>query len=188
MKYYQNQVERTRNFNETELPNYALGLVCEAGEFGDMVKKHLYQGHTLDLDKCKEELGDVLWYLANICNVLNIDLAEVAKGNVEKLKKRYPNGFSKSDSINRDKKIKIDFFSKLELIKYETVEDIENRYNNVHINEGDYVKTDEFDCLNTNTVYKVSHVLDTGVDRFISLYGCGDIEFKAELFRKVEVK
>lgn len=98
---HQKLVQRTRNNNETELPNYALGLVCEAGEFGDMVKKHLYQGHKLDIDKCAEELGDVLWYLANICNVLDIDLAEVAKGNVEKLKKRYPEGFSKNDSVKR---------------------------------------------------------------------------------------
>lgn len=98
---HQELVQRTRNNNETELPNYALGLVCEAGEFGDMVKKYLYQGHALYLNKCKEELGDVLWYLANICNVLNIDLAEVAKGNVEKLKKRYPNGFGEEYSVNR---------------------------------------------------------------------------------------
>ena len=100
-KDHQELVQRTRNNNETELPNYTLGLVCEAGEFGDMIKKHLYQGHALDLNKCAEELGDVLWYLANICNVLNIDLAEVAKGNVEKLKKRYPEGFSKNDSVKR---------------------------------------------------------------------------------------
>lgn len=98
---YQNQVQRTRNLDDTELSNYALGLVCESGECGDIIKKHLFQGHELNIDEIKKELGDTLWYMANLCNVIGINLEDVAKENVEKLLKRYPNGFSKSDSVNR---------------------------------------------------------------------------------------
>lgn len=98
---YQKEVQRTRSFNDTELINYTLGLVCEAGEFGDMIKKHLFHSHDLDVEEIKKELGDVMWYLSNICNVLDIELGDVATGNIEKLKKRYPNGFSVKDSINR---------------------------------------------------------------------------------------
>ncbi|MGL5345841.1 MAG: nucleoside triphosphate pyrophosphohydrolase family protein [Peptostreptococcaceae bacterium] len=100
-KEYQNQVQRTRSFNESELTNYTLGLVCEAGEFGDIIKKHLYHNHELDVEEVVKELGDVMWYLSNICNVLDIQLSDVATGNIDKLKKRYPNGFSSEDSINR---------------------------------------------------------------------------------------
>lgn len=96
---YQDQIQRTRGFNDTELANYTLGLVCEAGEVGDIIKKHLYHGHELDENKLKSELGDVLWYLGNICNVLDIKLEDVASKNIKKLKERYPNGFSQEDSI-----------------------------------------------------------------------------------------
>lgn len=111
MKYlgmieYQELVERTRNYNDTELSNYTLGLVCEAGEFGDIIKKHIYHGHDLDLDKVKSELGDVMWYLSNICNVLDISLEDVAMKNIEKLKNRYPDGFDNNKSINRIEYIK----------------------------------------------------------------------------------
>lgn len=104
MNEYQKQVERTRNYDNTELANYTLGLVCEAGEVGDIIKKHIYHQHDLDKEKIISELGDVMWYLNNICNVLDISIEEVAKSNIEKLIRRYPNGFSKNDSINRDNK------------------------------------------------------------------------------------
>ncbi|MGL5616797.1 MAG: nucleoside triphosphate pyrophosphohydrolase family protein [Sarcina sp.] len=100
-KEYQEKIEKTRNFKDTELANYALGLVCEAGEAGDILKKHLYHGHSLDLEKLKLELGDVMWYLGNLCNLLNIDLEEVAEKNIEKLEKRYPKGFSEKESRER---------------------------------------------------------------------------------------
>ncbi|MGL5313599.1 MAG: nucleoside triphosphate pyrophosphohydrolase family protein [Peptostreptococcaceae bacterium] len=98
---YQKKVQRTRSFNESELANYTLGLVCEAGEFGDIIKKHLFHNHDLNLEEVKKELGDVMWYLSNICNVLDIELSDIATINIEKLQKRYPNGFSPEDSINR---------------------------------------------------------------------------------------
>ena len=101
---YQDKASITRsksNMRNFELSNYALGLVCEAGEAGDIIKKVVYHGHDLDEQELKKELGDVLWYLSNICNVLGYSLEDIAKMNIEKLKKRYPNGFNTKDSVNR---------------------------------------------------------------------------------------
>lgn len=98
---YQVAANIFRNTNADEVANYALGMVCEAGEVGDILKKHIFHGHTLNTNELIKEMGDTLWYMTNLCTVLDIDLEEVALQNIKKLKERYPNGFSKNDSINR---------------------------------------------------------------------------------------
>lgn len=83
---------------------YALGLVSEAGELSDLVKKNVAHGHPIttgDRDKLVKELGDVFWYLSQIAREYGILLSEVAKTNILKLRARYPHGFSIGDSINR---------------------------------------------------------------------------------------
>lgn len=82
----------------------ALGLAGEAGEFCDLVKKHVAQGHPLDENKLREELGDVLWYVALASIVLMVPLSKVARENIEKLWKRYPHGFSAEASMRREDK------------------------------------------------------------------------------------
>lgn len=84
------------------LINAVMGLCGESGEAIDIVKKHLHQGHELDKDKLIKELGDIAWYLAEACFALNIDLETVLTLNIDKLKKRYPEGFDVSKSINRN--------------------------------------------------------------------------------------
>ena len=84
-----------------KLLNGVMGLNGEAGECIDIVKKTLFQGHELDNGKLKDELSDVMWYVALICTALNINLEDVMIYNIEKLKKRYPNGFESEKSINR---------------------------------------------------------------------------------------
>lgn len=79
----------------------ALGLAGEVGELVDMVKKYSYHGHELEFTEAVKELGDVYWYLHNIMNELNIDHEKVMEKNIEKLMKRYPNGFSEADSQRR---------------------------------------------------------------------------------------
>lgn len=69
-----------------------LGLVGEAGEVAEKIKKVL-RDHKGIIDKerreeLKKELGDVLWYLAQIATELNISLEEIAKENLKKLKSR----------------------------------------------------------------------------------------------------
>lgn len=77
------------------------GLNGEAGECIDILKKVEFQGHAFDPMKLVDELGDVLWYIAQTATGLNITLEDVAQHNVEKLKKRYPNGFDVERSIHR---------------------------------------------------------------------------------------
>jgi len=80
----------------------ALGLNGEAGECADIVKKTVFGGHPLDREKLMLEIGDVLWYVAEMAHGLNITMDEVMKRNIEKLEKRYPKGhFTTQDSLAR---------------------------------------------------------------------------------------
>lgn len=81
----------------------AMGLCGESGEVIDLIKKHLAQGHELNKEKIIEELGDVAWYLAELAYALDVDLETILTKNIEKLKKRYPDGFDSNKSINREK-------------------------------------------------------------------------------------
>ncbi len=83
------------------LINGVMGLCGESGEVIDLVKKHLSHGHPLNKERIIEELGDVAWYIAEIATVLGVELEDVLAGNIEKLKRRYPDGFSSEASINR---------------------------------------------------------------------------------------
>jgi NTP pyrophosphatase (non-canonical NTP hydrolase) len=83
------------------LLNGVMGLCGEAGECIDVVKKHLFQGHELDRAKLIDEAGDCLWYLAVLASALDVPLADIAGGNVDKLKKRYPDGFEAEKSVCR---------------------------------------------------------------------------------------
>jgi NTP pyrophosphatase (non-canonical NTP hydrolase) len=86
---------------ERRLMVAALGLAGEAGEFANLVKKMTAHGHSFDPEPLKDELGDVLWYLAEAATAAGLDLNEIAQENVEKLLKRYPKGFNQESSINR---------------------------------------------------------------------------------------
>ena len=83
------------------LINGVMGLCGESGEVIDVVKKWLAQGHELNREKILAELGDVAWYLAEVAYALDTPLEEVLEGNINKLKKRYPEGFDTDKSINR---------------------------------------------------------------------------------------
>ena len=87
--------------NTEHLINGVMGLWGESGECIDIVKKHTFQGHELDREHLLEEIGDVAWYLAVIAHSLNASLDDALVANIEKLKKRYPNGFEAERSINR---------------------------------------------------------------------------------------
>jgi NTP pyrophosphatase (non-canonical NTP hydrolase) len=81
----------------------ALGLAGEAGEFANLVKKLTAHGHTdITPEVLADELGDVLWYLAEAATACGLELDYVAKENVHKLQERYPEGFSEERSINRN--------------------------------------------------------------------------------------
>lgn len=82
--------------------NYALGLVCEAGEVGDAIKKEVFHGHDVDREKKIDELSDVLHYYQGLLQMYQITLEEIMEYNINKLKKRYPDGFSQEASRNRE--------------------------------------------------------------------------------------
>ena len=84
------------------LINGVMGLCGESGEAIDIVKKWLAQGHELDREKLAKELGDIAWYLAETAYALDLPLEEIFKANIEKLKKRFPDGFDTKRSIHRD--------------------------------------------------------------------------------------
>ena len=101
---YQDLAKRTMNLEldrQEMIFNGLLGLAGEVGEIHDYYKKHKFQGHQLVVDHVKEELGDVMWYIALMCEALYLNLDDVMYDNIEKLKKRYPDGFSVERSINR---------------------------------------------------------------------------------------
>lgn len=84
------------------ITNGVLGLAGEVGECCDIVKKYKYQGHELDKAHLKDELGDVLWYIAETASGLGLTLEEVAQYNLDKLHKRFHgNHFNVNDSLNR---------------------------------------------------------------------------------------
>jgi NTP pyrophosphatase (non-canonical NTP hydrolase) len=104
---YQQLAERTaRATTDTRerLTNFSMGLVGETGEVVDCIKKILYHGHDLDLnrDKLKIELGDLMWYVATLATTAGLSLEEIAVANIEKLKTRYPEGFSEERSKHRE--------------------------------------------------------------------------------------
>ena len=83
------------------LINGVMGLCGESGEAIDIVKKHLHQGHELDKEKLAKELGDIAWYLAETAWALDIPLEQILQGNIDKLKRRFPEGFSTERSVMR---------------------------------------------------------------------------------------
>jgi len=83
------------------LINGVMGLCGESGEAIDIVKKWLAQGHELDREKLAKELGDIAWYLAETAWALDLSLETIFQGNLEKLRKRYPEGFDSERSVNR---------------------------------------------------------------------------------------
>ncbi len=95
------QANALRTAGDDSLAVATLGLVGEAGEVADIVKKHLGHGHHLDNEAMAHELGDVLWYIAVMAANLGYTMSDVARMNIDKLKLRYPQGFSTERSINR---------------------------------------------------------------------------------------
>ncbi|MBQ6876191.1 MAG: nucleoside triphosphate pyrophosphohydrolase family protein [Lachnospiraceae bacterium] len=83
------------------LINGVMGLCGESGEAIDLVKKHLAQGHELNKEQLAKELGDIAWYLAETATAIGYPLEEILQMNIDKLKKRYPDGFAVERSVNR---------------------------------------------------------------------------------------
>lgn len=103
-EYFQN-TERTRSLlSDKQLDNIhmALGLVTEAGELADVFKKNLAYNKNIDWINVQEEIGDLLWYIAGLCNINGFDLEAILQNNIDKLRTRYPEKFTSQDAIERN--------------------------------------------------------------------------------------
>ena len=101
---YQKLAERTirEGHSLTSLEYHALhGMVGEIGELHSLYQK-AYQGHEWDDEHAKKEMGDLLWFIAEYCTANGWWLEDVMQLNIDKLKARYPSGFSAERSLNRE--------------------------------------------------------------------------------------
>lgn len=93
------------NTEQAELLHAAMGLVTESGELMDALKKNIIYGKDIDVANVNEELGDLYWYIAIVHRYLidkGILPTDTLNTNIEKLRKRYPEGFTSFDALNRD--------------------------------------------------------------------------------------
>lgn len=97
IKEYQNAAKiavQNHDNEKDEIPHWVIGLTEEAGEVASLVKHKYYNNDDVSLERIAEELGDVLWYIAAICNGLHIDMEKVAELNCAKLASRYNGEYS----------------------------------------------------------------------------------------------
>jgi len=93
---------RLTDISTIRLLHVAMGLCTEAGEFVDMLKRHIFYGKPIDATNAIEELGDTSWYMRIGCAELEIAFADMLQRNVHKLKARYPDKFTEHRAMVRD--------------------------------------------------------------------------------------
>ena len=101
---YQDAARRTQNPELTpreRLEHASWGLASEVGEICGILQKQ-HQGHQVNIPNLRKEIGDVQWFLTELCDVYGFDLGMIAEENIAKLKRRYPAGFSAERSLNRE--------------------------------------------------------------------------------------
>ena len=102
--FYQQQARRTQNdeLMTEQKENHALhGLSSEVGEIHSIYQK-VYQGHEMNYNKVIDEAGDLLWFLSELADCIGTTLDHIAQHNIDKLRKRYPEGFDADRSLHRN--------------------------------------------------------------------------------------
>lgn len=105
--------EYIKNVKKTESPMFnhvseriihgIIGCVSESGEMADNLKKAIfYKDKGLDKNNLKEEIGDITWYLAILCDELKISFEKIFELNIAKLKIRYPDRVQTGRALNRN--------------------------------------------------------------------------------------
>lgn len=85
-----------------KLLHAVIGIATESGELLDQMKKVVYYGKPLDRINIREELGDLMWYMAILMRELDLNLEEILELNIEKLRARYGDKFHASGALNRN--------------------------------------------------------------------------------------
>lgn len=100
---YQKLANRTCSITNDKvkmLYHGTFGLTSEAGEVAGIIQK-TYQKHPFEKEHMMKELGDCMWMIAEICTAIGCTMDEVGQMNIDKLKARYPEGFSAERSLHR---------------------------------------------------------------------------------------
>ena len=89
-----NKENHTPGVSLIQLNQAALGLAGDAGELCNAVARCVYYGKELDLTNVKEEVGDVLWWIAEACDAIGVSMEDMMEANIRKLQVRYPDKFT----------------------------------------------------------------------------------------------
>ena len=90
-----------------------MGLATEVGEFTDTLKRNIFYGKPMgekEMVNIKEELGDLFWYMALLCDHFGFTFEDIQEANIAKLKARFPNAFNEHDALNRDTNKELESF------------------------------------------------------------------------------
>ena len=106
IKEYQNLCKKSaKKFDgkEKEIFTLGLGIAGESGDVAGCIKKTFSHGDD-QKSGIRENLGDVMWYVAMICDFFDWDLEDIMQENIEKLRKRHPEGFSEEAARGNKRK------------------------------------------------------------------------------------
>jgi NTP pyrophosphatase (non-canonical NTP hydrolase) len=90
-----------------------IGMQTEVAEIADVYKKHIAYKKPVDYVNIKEELGDTMWYIANLCNIHGWDLRDILDTNIAKLEARYSDKFTEEQALNRNLNIERQILEKI---------------------------------------------------------------------------
>lgn len=107
------------SMDQLKVLHAAMGISGEAGELMDAIKKHVLYNKPLDTENVKEEIGDLLWYMALMLESVGSSFEEAMKMNHDKLEKRYPSGFSEKDAQARVDKLEVLCTKDLKFVTFE---------------------------------------------------------------------
>lgn len=79
-----------------------LAAVCATGEYNDLLKKHLFYGRELNVDKMKKVLQALCLSVSGLCFISGTTIAEARQTNINKLRARYGDKFTAAAALNRD--------------------------------------------------------------------------------------
>lgn len=102
MEFKQYLIESSRTLKslgkELDLLHCATGLVTESAELVDCIKKHVFYGKPLDVVNIKEEIGDILWYIAIAVRIFDLDL-DLNRQNDDYYKKKIKNQITTKEGL-----------------------------------------------------------------------------------------
>lgn len=94
---------RFASASDLQLLHGVMGITGEAGEIQELIKKYYVYGAELNMEKLREEIGDLLWYIAISLDAMETNFEEIMVANIAKLKARYSTGvWTQTEAINRN--------------------------------------------------------------------------------------